>query len=569
MENLDYILNRGFTLFPCSRNGKIPITKNGFKDATRDKKIIEQWFKENPNANVGIPTGKVNGITVLDVDERHGGFYSLQDYDVPDTPYVETGGGGKHYYFKYTPQAKTGANRVGLGLDIRNDGGYVIAPPSIHKSGKKYMWCDEDLPFAEAPEWLFYNEFEKEYKKFKLPEGQIPQGEQDITLLKYTFSLMNQGLTPGLIRIKLKEIIGDEVKCPQDPSDPFTDKDIERWITRAFKHKNTEDKKKPEAVIYLNPVNCLIFKQQDIPEVQYYTEGIIQKKGRTMISAKNNMGKSFFLINLLASICSGQEKFLDNFENDLSKPRALYLDLEMGESALQERLGIMGKITDLDNLFVQSMYGWNMLDKAYQTAVENIIQSQGIKIIAFDPLGSLWFGDENKRESVKQLTDYFDFLLYKYGVSVCITHHWRKASKDFKAGGEMAAGSYGWGKWLDNHITLQGEINSLVINCEKSRNQKKWETIRLQLDEETLLFKNLGEFKNTKKFTDDDLLGLFKSFSKTTVTRVELIKRAKLVCSKSTVDRLLEDSKYIRMNKTQKPYLLYLAETQVEFGKEK
>lgn len=558
-QDIQYLIDKNWKIFPCGKN-KAPLTKNGFYDATTDINIISKW-----NNNIGVATGKTNRITVLDIDPRHGGHISIKEFDVPDTPYVETGGGGRHYYFKYTEKAKTGANIIAQGLDIRNDGAYVIAPPSVHKSGKAYVWCDEDLPLAEAPSWLLSTEFEKEIKKFKITEGQIPQGEQDDYLFRYACSLREKKLTPGMIADTLRGVIGNQQRCPQDQKNPFTEKDVERWIMGAFKNvKMDEEKKRPDAIIYLNPINSLDFKQKDVPPIEFYVDGLLQKRGRTMISAKSNMGKSFFLLHMLATLCKGEEKFLDQFENDLSKPNVLYLDLEMGESALQERLLLMGETTELPNLYVQSMYGWNMMDKVYQTALENIISEKDIKIIAFDPLGSLWLGNENDRSEVKKLTDYFDYLLDKYGVSVCITHHWRKATKDFKEGGEMAAGSYGWNKWLDNHITLRGEISSLIMNCDKIRNQKKWGQVRLSLNEETFLFNSHGEFAHKKKFSDEDMLGIFNSFRKTTVTVPEFIKKGKDVCSRTTLYRMLEDSKYLRINKIRKPHILYRLNTQEE-----
>jgi len=340
MEDLEFLLSKGFSIFPCSKNGKKPITEHGYKDASRDLSVISKWFNNNTDNNIGVPTGKMNGITVLDVDKKYGGFYSLEKFDVPFTPYVETGGGGRHYYFKYTPKALTGANRLGPGLDIRNDGAYVIAPPSIHASGEKYVWRDYDLPFAEAPDWLESTDFAKEIKKFVLPEGTIPKGKQDDILFRYACSLRQKHNTPAMIYEEIKKIISNKTKCPQDENNPFTDNDVERWIRGAFKHelKDGWQKKKAEAVIFLNPIDCLAFKQLEIPPVEFWCDGMVQKKGRTMISAQNNKGKTFFILNLLASICSGQEKFLDHFDNDVGKPNALYFDFEMGESALQERL---------------------------------------------------------------------------------------------------------------------------------------------------------------------------------------------------------------------------------------
>lgn len=568
------LAEKGYHVFPCKPGRKTPITPNGFKDATINKDKIREYWTKTPNANIGLATGKISGITVIDVDPRHGGDTSIELYDVPPTPYVKTGQGGRHYYFKYTPEAKPGNNVIAPGLDTKNDGGYCIAAPSILGdfpeynlvNGGKYCACDEDEPLAQAPEWIKSNKFEEETKKFKIKSWPIPQGEQDSTLFRLACSLRHQDFTPGLIRETIKNITNDNEKCPQDPKKPFTEKDIERWIKMAFKYPENESKKKLDPIIFLNPISTSEFKKKDLPPIEFYLDGLLQKKGRLMISAKANKGKTFFLINMLTSICRGDTSFLNTFDCDGSKPNILYFELEMGESALQERLLTMGDNTSLDNLYVQCMYGWDMLNKEHQAAIEDIIKSKNINIIAFDPLGSLWSGDENKRESVKELTDYFDYLLDKYGVSVCITHHWRKSTKDFKEGGEMAAGSYGWTKWLDNHITIHGEVEEMIISCDKSRNREKWNQIKVNLNKDNLLLEFVGEFENKQKFNDDDMLVIFNSFGVNIVLLSDFIRKGKQVCSRTTLYRLLEDSKYLKVDKDRKPYYVSRKEQQMEWG---
>lgn len=575
MERVNFLLKKGWIVFPCEYGGKAPLTTHGFKDATKDLDVIKGWLKKWPNCNIAIPTGKINNITVCDVDPRYGGHISLERFDVPSTLYSQTGQGGKHLFFQYTPKAKNGSGVIAPGIDVKNDGGYVIVPPSILiaekgynvVNGGKYEWCDDHLSLAKAPEWLWSNAFEKEIKDFKLSDGPIPIGQQDDTLFRLVCSLKHKKFTPGWIHTVIKAIINDPLKCQQDPNNPFTDKDIERWIKGAFKYEdNDKDNKKPvDPILFLDPTSANDFKLRDIPEISYYVDGLVQKKGRTMISAKANMGKSFFLLNMLVSLCKGEDKFINKFYNEKIPPIALYIDLEMGESALQERLKTMGTATDLKNLYVQCMYGWDMLNEEYKTALEDIIVSKKINIIAFDPLGSLWNGDENKRESVKQLTDYFDYLLDKYGISVILTHHWRKSTKDSKDGAEMAAGSYGWNKWLDNHITIQGEPTSMVISCDKSRNQERWAQFRLKLNKENLTLEFIGDFKNNTKFTDEDMLGIFNSFKQEKVNLPDFVRKGKGVCSRTTLYRLLDDSKYLAVNKEDKPFYIYRKNSQPDF----
>ena len=141
-EALTYARN-GFAVFPCRPRGKEPLTKHGYKDATRDEAQIRRWWTIWPNANIGLATGRENGIIVVDPDDEKGEklLALLEEKFGKLPPTVEsTTGEGRHLLF----ELPEGCGRVpcskGDGLDIRGDGGHIIAPPSIHPSGKTYEW---------------------------------------------------------------------------------------------------------------------------------------------------------------------------------------------------------------------------------------------------------------------------------------------------------------------------------------------------------------------------------------------------------------------------------------------
>ncbi len=142
--------------------GKHPRTLHGHKDASRQPDVIWQWWHRWPEANVGIRTGQESGLIILDVDARHGGEESLMTleatYDrLPHTLHAHSGGGGRHLYFHYPGQRIPNSAQVGgyPGLDLRGDGGYIVAPPSLHQSGQHYAWQEETCPLAALPEWMW------------------------------------------------------------------------------------------------------------------------------------------------------------------------------------------------------------------------------------------------------------------------------------------------------------------------------------------------------------------------------------------------------------------------------
>lgn len=146
----------------CENVGKHPRTRNGLKDATVDEAIIRGWWHGWPTANIAIACGP-SRLVALDVDPRHGGDESLADLKAKhgtewlDTATSLTGGGGGHYVFR-APVGRRIANSSGLlgpGLDIRGDGGYIVAPPSLHASGRIYEWerTVRDAPLLDLPAW--------------------------------------------------------------------------------------------------------------------------------------------------------------------------------------------------------------------------------------------------------------------------------------------------------------------------------------------------------------------------------------------------------------------------------
>lgn len=136
---------------------KTPYTDNGFKAATKFRHIVERWWSDHPTAMIGVPTGSRINAWVLDIDPRHDGHNTLtaleEEYGgLPDTLTATTASGGKHYYFRHVPGVRNRGN-LGPGIDVRGDGGYVIAPGSVTAAGGRYDW-DNDLEPVDAPEWL-------------------------------------------------------------------------------------------------------------------------------------------------------------------------------------------------------------------------------------------------------------------------------------------------------------------------------------------------------------------------------------------------------------------------------
>lgn len=143
----------GVPVFPCQVEGKRPLTRRGFLDASSDPARIVAWWSRTPNANIGIPTGAASGVVVVDVDVHGPIDGRLAWKRAADAGLVSGAGllvrtptGGTHAYFPATPgREQRSWQAAAAGVDFRGDGGYIITPPSqriIDGSVKRYRVAD-------------------------------------------------------------------------------------------------------------------------------------------------------------------------------------------------------------------------------------------------------------------------------------------------------------------------------------------------------------------------------------------------------------------------------------------
>jgi predicted P-loop ATPase len=162
------LISLGWRVFPCRPGQKTPRTEKGFQDASIDAAQTRRWWPPTSRSNLAIATGPFSGLVVLDVDTAKGGMASLQELiakhgPLPRTVAAKTPSGGAHYYFGW-PMRGGVRNRANFlpGLDIRGEGGYVVAPPStlfVAASGEvigEYEWLTDPVltPVADLPPWL-------------------------------------------------------------------------------------------------------------------------------------------------------------------------------------------------------------------------------------------------------------------------------------------------------------------------------------------------------------------------------------------------------------------------------
>jgi hypothetical protein len=204
----------------CTGVGKHPRTHTGFNAASRNEEQITKWWTKYPNANIGVATGKDSNVVVVDIDDRNGGSDTL------DALLLEVGepfpitltaitGNGIHYYFLAPEQPiKSQSGALGSGIDIKAEGGYVVAPPSLHPSGRNYEFIDPDAGIAELPVWILNLLHREDKASESTRESVIPEGTRNNTLTSIAGQLRYRGAERAEIQAELRAINAEQCDPP-------------------------------------------------------------------------------------------------------------------------------------------------------------------------------------------------------------------------------------------------------------------------------------------------------------------------------------------------------------------
>ncbi len=276
---------RGWPVFPC--NGKVPVTAHGLKDATTDRDQIEAMWRGRPDASVAICTGFGSGLVVLDVDGEEGSEALRQlereHEELPQTRSVVTPSRGQHFYFQY-PGGLIGnsVGKLGAGLDVRSDGGYVIAPPSPGYE------LDEQGPVADLPEWLMalmIREPSANGTSPKTDEEIIPAGKRNATLTSLAGTMRRRGMGEA-------EIIGaigvtNETRCRP----PLPGSEVKGIAASVGRY---EPEQKAEAANLLIDMEAAM-KLAEVP-IAYAIKPIAARGFLTVLAGRHSSYKSWLMM---------------------------------------------------------------------------------------------------------------------------------------------------------------------------------------------------------------------------------------------------------------------------------
>lgn len=431
----------GLAVFPLFPKSKKPATEHGFKDATTDPEQICKWWEAQPDCNIGIATGwRSGGLVVIDVDDGHGdgrGSDSLREWEhtngsLPETVTCITGTGGYHYYFL---ESEPFGNKAGLiyHVDVRADGGYVVAPPSVHPNGNRYEWDAlyglGEVPIPKNNEVVrrFLRPANKHDQTAANPLPDVfPEGERTDSLIRLIGTLVDKGLSADAIKAAVQE--ENRVRCVP----PVSDEELEREIFPAITDRGWVPKHpyQDDGTVRLlpEPVPLASVWSDPPPLAPVLIDGVLRQGHKLILSAPSKAGKSFALMRLAIGIAEGMKWF----GSPCRKGRVFYVNMEIDDPSCYNRFrsiyNAMGMNVDINvaNLTVWGLRGFSM--PLSQLAPLIIERSKGYDAVIIDPLYKVMDGDENSNSDIGRMVGQFDRIARETGASVIYAHHFAKGT---------------------------------------------------------------------------------------------------------------------------------------------
>ena len=528
----------GLAVFPLKAKGKEPNTENGFKDASTDETIIRGWWERNPKANIGIATGDMSGGLVaidMDIDKDKGkdGYHTFKKWCddnylvLPDSWLSITGRGGYHLFYRSRFPVPS---KIGWldDVDIRANGGYIVAPPSIHPNGTKYEWEDDpdecqlvstddiDVEFVMNS---VIASIAKNNQPLNVPE-EIPEGHRDEIMFKLACKYQAMGMSDTAMLAALQE--ENRVRCKP----PLTDKEIRKKVEQAQKYQ------KGEVVTLENQSNELTRKSYgktgrkieetvtdhdlDMPTLAEFEErqkkwlvpGYIPEGCVTLLCADGGIGKTTLWCDTLAALTVGTTTIFDKaleipFHTGIERTVMYFSKEDPTEEVLKGRLKAAGaneaniRCFGLDDERLSKIwYGSLLLDKLVEKYKPDIVVFDTLQ--AFLPDGV----EMSKRKDMRDALNPLNALGAKYGTAFLMIMHTNKSNSSGRQ--RMADSSDIWD--LGRSALMAGRTkdeNICYLSHEKSNYGKLQKTILFSLSDNGIKFEGTSRRKDRDYMADN------------------------------------------------------------------
>jgi len=448
-----YVLKLGFSVIPLIKREKRPaIQWLEFQKRKPTDEELKSWFSDG-KYNIGIVTGKVSGgLVVVDLDSSEALQLAI-DEKFPRAPQVKTGKGA-HMYYRSRVEVKNFQARDDLpGIDLRGEGGYVVAPPSVHPSGTAYEWTVEPTsenggvwPPEEIPDFVLQKTGVKEHKKAiaDLSKG-VLKGERNNALARLVGKWVSDGETPC-------NVLDRALKWNADLEEPLDVREVKQtvdsiWEVNKRKHQEQQTGKENNQRQAIQWANIAGWVDTEPPEQEYVFVDVLPKGVLAFITAIGGTGKSYFVLTLIIGSACGWDSILGVFEpkgelviiallaedSEQEVRRRIFRIIKNEQGLDQDEIKQISKSLE-KNLYLQCNNPQPLMKlensnpvrtKAYNELLEKVEEIKP-DLIVIDPKSMFYGLDENSNDHNTQWVNCLKPFT-QWGATIIFTHHVGKA----------------------------------------------------------------------------------------------------------------------------------------------
>lgn len=537
---LKYLKN-GKSIFPVGNDKKPLIAWEEYQTRLATVDEVEKWWGLYPDANIGLVTGKISGITVVDFDL---GSESCNAF--PETLTVRTGYGGYHLYYEYYPIR----NKTGIlpHVDIRGDGGYVVAYPSetiddyrdgiLYKKGGKYELIKESI-FAKFPHERF-DHADRLSGKRQLPDlVGVPIGSRNSSMASLVGKLVlttqsdrwdqeiypvvcavNQTYNPPLLESELRSVYNSICSI-----------EVEKRQSRQGSRLELS-KKKPR-IWSMGDILTHDFGKQE-----WFVESLIPTGGITVLSGSPGDYKTWVTIHIALCMTRNIPVF---GKFNVTQGAVLVIDEEDHIRLLKKRLELLGA-RDTDNVHYLSQNGIKVDIESVRDMIVEIVKEKNIKLVILDSFVRVHSQEENDAGGIAKVFSSLSEII-RAGASILFTHHHRKQVGFAQSNpGDRMRGSSDILAAVDCHISIEkkkDEVDRLIIRQTKLRQAELLPPFEVGItkgDSGPTGFEYAGGHDEKKKKAQDASEAAIAVLADGTMSREELHKALEKEFGKTAID---------------------------------
>lgn len=468
-------LNLGLSVIPLKPCGKEPlISWAEFQKRRATEKEVREWYAKWPEANIGIVTGSLSGVIVIDLDGPEGISQALK-LGLSSSVVAMTGN-GRHLWYSFPKDGKliqNSASKIAPGIDIRGEGGFIVGPPSVHENGKRYRWLK---PFGLNG----LSPFPQELIAFaENTNGKLISGNKAETWLEEAL----EDFKNGHVSNTLISILGKfrahnfsqntvyELLNPHNTSGELSNEELREKIEEIWGRYEPSTK----SVAPSESRTIAEFLEKEIP-VKWICKPFFSVPSLNFIAGLPESLKSWLAIDLAIELARGG-MWLNKFQTQ--KCRVYYLDQERAVPETQRRFkallaekGLDKK--DLTNLFADCSSHRKMdLDVSFES-FKNELRRIRPDVIIVDSFVTFHTKPENDRMEIQKVLDRLKLIREEFNCAmVFINHESKSAYQDQVDHNEPSAGrmvgSIGVVAAAESILSVK-KINSYSSNVYQTKN---------------------------------------------------------------------------------------------------